>query len=212
MRTNKNGFFFPLRDVNPRTRTPFVNWAILLANAAVFFISLSALDYFVGTYGFTPAEFSWLTVFTSMFLHAGFAHLFGNLWFLFIFGDNVEDGMGHLPYLVFYVLAGLAATGAHYLLNADSLAPAVGASGAISGVLGAYLVLFPKADVYVSGGFGHAGRVSAKAMLLVWFGFQLLSIALTWGAETGIAFFAHIGGFIFGVLFAWVYRMVRGER
>jgi membrane associated rhomboid family serine protease len=203
--------FFPLRDVNPRTRTPIVNWLLIIANIIVFVISLAGLEQFVIRYGFTPADFSWFTVFTSMFLHGGFAHLFGNMWFLYIFGDNVEDAMGHVPYLIFYLLAGIAATLSHYLLNLGSTIPAVGASGAISGVLGAYLVLFPKAEVYVSGGMARAGKVSAKIMLLAWFGFQLLSAALAWGGNAGIAFFAHIGGFIFGVLFAWIYRLVRGQ-
>jgi membrane associated rhomboid family serine protease len=160
----------------------------------------------IEAYGFTPAYFSILTLFTSMFLHAGIAHLFGNMWFLYIFGDNVEDKFGHFFYLIFYILAGLAATFTHYLTNLGSTIPAVGASGAISGVLGAYIVLFPRVGVYVSGRAG-VGKVSALLMIGLWFAFQLIS-GIFFGESTGVAFFAHIGGFIFGVLGGFIYRAV----
>src|SRR3989344_8076157 len=172
---NKKAQFFPLKDENPRSRFPFVNFLFIIANVVVFFMSLSAFGYFINTYGFKPIEFSLLTLFTSMFLHGGIAHIFGNMWFLYIFGDNVEDRFGHFKYILFYILSGLAASILHFLLNINSSIPAVGASGAISGVLGAYIVLYPKVKVYVTGAYGHVGKVSAAFMLGIWFLFQLIS-------------------------------------
>ena len=205
---NKKAQFFPLKDENPIKTKPLVNWAIILLNIAVFVVSLSSFEYFIQTYGFKPADFSILALFTSMFLHGGVAHLFGNMWFLYIFGDNVEDSFGHFEYAIFYILSGIAASILHFLLNIGSNIPAVGASGAISGVLGAYLVLFPKAGVYVAGSYGHVGKVSAKFMLLIWFSFQLLNGTFSlFGAQSGIAFFAHIGGFVFGAGFALIYKL-----
>ncbi len=204
---NKKAQFFPLRDDNPRRRFPFINWLFIVLNVAAFIVSLSAFEQFIDTYGFKPAEFSLLTLFTSMFLHGGIAHVFGNMWFLYIFGDNIEDTFGRFKYIVFYILSGIVASLSHFLLNIGSSIPAVGASGAISGVLGAYIVLFPKVGVYVTGGFGHVGKVSAKFMLGIWFLFQLISGTFSlFGQQSGIAFFAHIGGFVFGAGFASVYK------
>jgi membrane associated rhomboid family serine protease len=209
---NSKGQFFPLRDVNESTGTSPVNWILIAVNCIVFLFSLVAFESIISTYGFTPGTFSLITVFTSMFLHGGIAHLLGNMWFLYIFGDNVEHAYGHFTYLVFYLLAGVAATLIHFLFNIGSTIPAVGASGAISGVLGAYLVLYPRARVYVTGGL-HAGQVSAKFMLLLWFGFQFLSGVLGYfGTQSGVAFWAHVGGFVFGVVFAWIYRAASGAR
>jgi len=205
---NRKSQFFPLGDDNPAKKIPLVNWLLIAANVIIFVLSVSDLEQIIGIFGFTPADFSLLTMFTSMFLHGSIAHLFGNMWFLFIFGDNIEDRLGHIGYVLFYILCGLAATIAHFLLSIGSDIPAIGASGAISGVLGAYLIFFPNAGVYVSGGFGHAGRVSARLMLLVWFGLQLFSSIFTlFGAESVIAFFAHIGGFIFGVIGAIIFNI-----
>ena len=206
---NKKAQFFPLKDENPRSRFPFVNFLFIIVNVVVFVLSLSAFEQFIKTYGFKPAEFSILTLFTSMFLHGGIAHISGNMWFLYIFGDNVEDKFGHFKYIIFYILSGIAASTSHFLLNINSDIPAVGASGAISGVLGAYLVLFPRVRVYVTGGFGHVGKVSAVFMLGVWFLFQLVSGTFSlFGTQSGIAFFAHIGGFVFGVIFALIFKLV----
>ena len=204
--------FFPLRDENPlrHIRIPVVNWLLIAANVIAFLFSLAAFEYIITEFGFTPGNFEIGDMFTSMFLHGGIAHIFGNMWFLLIFGDNVEDAFGHVLYLIFYIFAGIAATLTHFALNLGSAIPAVGASGAISGVLGAYLVLYPTAGVYVSGGFGHAGKVSAKLMLVLWFGFQFLSGVLgLFGTESGVAFWAHIGGFVFGAAFAWVWKKFR---
>jgi membrane associated rhomboid family serine protease len=203
--------FFPLGDTTPEQQFPFVNWAIIAANIIAFVISYAALDAIISTYGFTPAHFSIKTVFTSMFLHASIAHIAGNLWFLYIFGDNVEDAFGHFTYLVFYLLAGVAATFAHLLFNLGSTVPSIGASGAISGVLGAYLVFYPGAGVYVAG--GQRGRISAKLMIVLWFVFQLASGLVSFlqpQAGGGIAFFAHVGGFIFGVIVAWIWKRLGG--
>jgi membrane associated rhomboid family serine protease len=206
----KGQFGMPLGDQNPTKTTPFINWMLIGANVIAFIISLGSLEYFVNTWGFVPASLSIFNMFTSMFLHGGFEHILGNMWFLFIFGDNIEDTFGHIPYLLFYLAAGIAATVAHLLLNLGSTIPAVGASGAISGVLGAYLVLFPSAGVYVSGQLGHRGLISAKLMLGAWFVFQFISGVLgLFGEQSGIAFWAHIGGFVFGVIVALIYRMVK---
>ncbi len=210
MMKGKKSQFFPTRDDNPRSTTPYVNWIFILTNTIVFTVSLTSLEYFTDAYGFKPAEFGLLTIVTSMFLHGSLGHIFGNMWFLYIFCDNVEDRLGHLAYIIFYLLAGVAATITHYITNIGSQIPAVGASGAISGVLGAYIVFFPNAGVYVAGSFGHIGKVSAKFMIGIWFVFQLISgsFSLFW-AQSGIAFFAHIGGFIFGAAFALICRRLK---
>lgn len=205
----KKAQFFPLKDENPRQRFPFVNFIFITINVVVFVFSLSSFEYFIETYGFKPAQFAFITLFTSMFLHGGIAHIFGNMWFLYIFGDNVEDKFGHFGYVIFYVLGGVAASILHFILNIGSDIPAVGASGAISGVLGAYIVLYPKVKVYVTGAYGHVGKVSAAFMLGIWFLFQLISGTFSlFGAQSGIAFFAHIGGFVFGVAFAWMHKLI----
>ncbi len=205
---NKKAQFFPLKDENPSKTFPIVNLALIAVNVVVFLISLGDFENFINTYGFTPAQFSLFTLFTSMFLHGGIGHIFGNMWFLYIFGDNVEDVLGHFKYLLFYIFAGIAASLSHYFLNIGSSIPAVGASGAISGILGAYIIFFPHVGVYVSGYFGHMGKVSAKFMLGIWFGFQLISGTFSlFGAQSGIAFFAHIGGFVFGAGSAIHYKM-----
>ena len=206
---NRKSQFFPLGDDNPVARFPFVNWALIAINIVVFVMSLGDFEQVINMFGFTPANFEPITLLTSMFLHGSVAHIIGNMWFLLIFGDNVEDRLGHLQYALFYLLGGLAASIAHFLLNIGSTVPAIGASGAISAVLGAYLVFYPDAGVYISGQIGRMGKISAKLMLLAWFGYQLLSsVSTLFGAESGIAFFAHIGGFIFGAAGALVYKAI----
>ena len=204
---NKKAQFFPLKDENPRSRFPFVNFIFIIINIVVFVFSLASFEYFIETYGFKPAQFTFITLFTSMFLHGGIAHIFGNMWFLHIFGDNVEDKFGHFKYVIFYILSGIAASLLHLLLNIGSNVPAVGASGAISGVLGAYVVMFPNVKVHVIGRFYH-GMVSTKFMLGIWFLFQLVSGTFSlFGTQSGIAFFAHIGGFVFGAAFVFIYKL-----
>ncbi len=206
--SRRGQFGMPLGDENPITTTPFVNWALIGANVVVFVLTFAALDAVVASWGFKPSEFSFLHIFTSMFLHGGIEHIVGNMWFLFIFGDNIEDRLGHLGYLLFYLAAGVVASLGHYLLNLGSSVPAVGASGAISGVLGAYFVFYPSAGVYVTGSAGQRGKLPAWMMIGAWFLLQFFSgIGALFSTEgTGIAFWAHIGGFVFGALFALVIK------
>jgi membrane associated rhomboid family serine protease len=154
-----------------------------------------------------PSDFAYIpryaTPFTAMFLHAGWLHLLGNMLFLWIYGNNVEHAMGHIRYLVFYLSCGIAAVFAQAIADPHSAYPIIGASGAISGVLGAYLVLFPRAKVLtlvLLPFFVTTLRVPAMALLLVWFAAQLLSDAAVAGGDAGVAFRAHIGGFVAGVL------------
>ncbi|MFW6085397.1 MAG: rhomboid family intramembrane serine protease, partial [Gemmatimonadota bacterium] len=142
------------------------------------------------------------TVLTSMFMHGSWMHLIGNMWFLWVFGNNIEDSMGHVRYVVFYLLCGALASAAHVLTNPGSGVPTVGASGAISGIMGAYLVLYPKVRVHTLVYFGIFVRVipmTALAVLGLWFGLQVLSGALASGTGAGVAFWAHVGGFVAGV-------------
>lgn len=205
---DKHGQFMPLGDDNPCKTTPYMTWGLIGLNVIAFLLSLTAFEHILDAYGFKPDAFSLLTIITSMFLHGGIAHIVGNMWFLFIFGDNVEDRLGHIPFLGFYLIAGFAASLAHYFMNTGSSIPAVGASGAISGVLGAYLIFFPKAGVYVSGGLGRTGRINAWIMLGMWFIFQIVQAALL-GNGSGIAFGAHIGGFLFGMVVAGIIRVIK---
>ena len=209
----------PLRDNVPTRSRPLVTYALILANVLVWVLyQLPDLQGSVDELAYQPCELEgscaqvgqgWLvTAFTSMFMHGGWAHLLGNMLFLWIFGNNVEDALGRLRYLLFYVVGGLAATAAQtfvtlaYASDADAAIPNVGASGAVSAVLGAYLVLLPRAKVLTII-FFVIREVPAVLFLLVWFGFQLLdgsaSIAHPEGGG-GVAFFAHIGGFAFGAL------------
>lgn len=200
----------PLRDINPTRRTPVVTYVLIAANLAVFvyqylLLPAGANQLFVEKHGVIPYYLfsgygpSLSTPLTSMFLHGGLAHLAGNMWFLHVFGDNVEDMLGHVRYLVFYLLTGVVAVLAHGLIDTQSQIPLVGASGAISGVLGAYIVLHPRARV-VTWGFFLLIELPAWFFLLLWFGVQVWSGFGTLGdGRAGVAFFAHIGGFVAGV-------------
>jgi membrane associated rhomboid family serine protease len=208
----------PLADTVRSRSFPAVNWLIILANVIVFVVfevglSQPALQRFVTTYGLVPAElaagrpWAYLTVFTSMFLHGGWLHLLSNMWALYIFGDNVEDRMGSGRYLVFYLICGLAAALAQAFVDLNSRVPSVGASGAIAGVLAAYLVLYPTARVitlipiFLLPWFVE---IPAVVYLLVWFGSQFFNGVLSLGMQTtatgGVAWWAHIGGFAAGLL------------
>lgn len=206
---------FPIRDHNPSTQTPFVTWALIAANVAVFLLSLSlygdeiALNRFYTNYAMIPdriLEGSGLaTVLTSMFLHAGILHIAGNMLFLWVFGDNLEERMGHLGFLAFYLACGIAAAGAQILADPASDIPMVGASGAIAGVMGGYLLLFPRARVDVLFVIVILIRVipiPAWVVLGFWFASQLVYGAVVDGSEGGVAYWAHAGGFIAGALFA----------
>ena len=203
--------FFPYKDDNPRVLFPFVTFSIILLNVIVFlgqfWISGNDLDNgrsLVYIYGFVPAEFNPLTIFTSMFMHGGFAHIIGNMWFLHIFGDNVESLLGHVKYFMFYLACGIGAALAQFFIEPASQVPMIGASGAVAGVLGAYMIRFPKARVHVLAViiiFITTFVVPAQIVLGLWFLMQLSGGLGSLGVDTtgGVAWFAHIGGFIIGV-------------
>ncbi|MBS7627095.1 rhomboid family intramembrane serine protease, partial [Candidatus Bathyarchaeota archaeon] len=186
----------PVRDIVERRTFPAVNLTLIVVNTLVFLWSLTDFDHILSKYGFTPLNWSLLTIFTSMFLHGGFDHLIGNMWYLWIFGDNVEDRLGHFGYLIFYFSSGLAAAFIHYLSDPLSKITAVGASGAISGVIGAYAVFYPRAKVLVLIRF-YLTAVPAFTMIGLWFLMQLVfgTLSLIGGVGSGIAYWAHIGGF-----------------
>lgn len=204
---------FPIRDHNPAERTPYVTYALIAINVTVWIYGTQllttneALNAFYYDYALIPARFhvgeNYPAVFTSMFLHAGFMHLAGNMLFLWIFGDNLEDKMGHIPYLVFYLASGVGAGYAQYILDVWSPVPMVGASGAIAGVMGGYLLLFPKAKVDIFLFLVIIIRIfpiPAWVMLGIWFGLQLFNSFGVSGAGGGVAYWAHAGGFIVGML------------
>ncbi|MEZ0278075.1 MAG: rhomboid family intramembrane serine protease [Methylibium sp.] len=211
---------FPISDDNPRHIQPIVTWSLIGACVLVFLWQISLGDYrgqaAVMQFGMIPARLfgygevspafavvpGWATVLTSMFMHGGFMHLGLNMLFLWIFGDNVEDSMGHARYLVFYLLCGVAAAVAQGAINPTSTIPMVGASGAISGVLGAYMLLHPHATVRTLifiGLFVTIVHVPALFVLGIWFLMQIVSGMLPSSGEGGVAFFAHIGGFVAGM-------------
>lgn len=205
----------PIRDHNPSGKIPVFTYLILGVNVlvSVYMLGLSpsALEAFVAQYAVIPAVITsgrnLISLFTSMFLHAGLGHLISNMIFLHIFGDNMEDTFGHFKFLVFYFVCGLAASGLQILLSPTTQIPMLGASGAIAGVMGGYLVLFPrrKIDILIIFGlFVRRTTVPAYFMLFYWFAFQLLfgatSLAAMTGEMGGIAYFAHVGGFAVGWL------------
>ena len=224
----------PLRDVNPAGRHPYVTVGLILANAALFFYELSlgpqGLEAFLFDSAFVPARvfeegagglgFATTSIALSMFLHGGWMHFLGNMLFLWVFGDNIEDELGHVRYLLFYLAAGYAAALAHAYANPASGLPAIGASGAIAGVLGAYLLLHPKAPIVTLiflGFFITTARVPAIVYLPIWFVIQLFSGVASVGARTaaeagGVAWFAHIGGFVAGPLLVFLLRPRGGRR
>lgn len=204
----------PLRDDNPRVMVPVVNYMLIALNVLVYLLQfrLSAVDLEAFIYAFgavpqkiTSGETLLYPLLTSMFLHGGFLHLVSNMLYLFIFGDNVEGLMGHARYLVFYLLSGLGAAALHIFIQPHSAMPMIGASGAISGVLGAYLLKFPRARVLVLAWvffYVTTFRVPALIALGLWFLMQLSSGLSTLGMDVGggVAWFAHIGGFVVGLL------------
>lgn len=209
---------FPIRDSTPRRSFPFINYLIIVITIYVFFIQISSPDFesFVFLYGFVPARFSFFDlesyryILYSIFLHGGLFHIASNLWFLHIFGDNVEDRMGHLLFPIFYILAGVMSVFAQLIFNLGSTIPMIGASGAISGVTGAYFALFrhSKIESLVPTFFGFYDVIELPAWFFLgyWFVIQLLSgigSLVTFDVQQGgVAFFAHIGGFVFGYMMA----------
>jgi len=218
----------PLYDDNPTVRTPYLTVGLIGLCVLIFFWQLS-----LGPQGFQAAVYSFgfipgvlfveevrlhpelavvpapLTLFTSMFLHGGIMHLLGNMLYLWVFGNNIEDACGHGRFIVFYLLCGLVAAFAQAVPDPGSQIPMIGASGAISGVLGAYLVLFPHARVHVLipiGFFLLHQRIPAGWLLAFWFVFQLISGAMADPGAGGVAFWAHAGGFVAGMALIWLFR------
>jgi membrane associated rhomboid family serine protease len=230
---------FPLRDDNPTLLTPVVTIVLILANVAAWFYLQGMgwgelLADSVCRYGAIPAEVTgqtggrsavelgpglgacelspeprWQAMVTSMFMHGSWLHLIGNMWFLWLFGNNVEDSMGHGRFLLFYLLTGLVAAGAHVYSNPESVVPIVGASGAISGVMGAYLVLYPRIRIQTLFIFVIILRIIAVPawfVLILWFGIQVMSGYATPVEGGGVAFWAHVGGFVAGLVLVKVFE------
>jgi membrane associated rhomboid family serine protease len=207
----------PLRDVIPSRTTPYITVTIILLNAVAWFyeVSLSEqeLNRFIFTYGVVPANFSPATLITSMFLHGSWTHVIGNMWYLWIFGDNVEDRVGHGRFIVFYLLCGIAAALGQVAMDPTSTLPTIGASGAIAGVMGAYFVLYPQSRVLtlIPWIFIQVVELPAIVLLGFWFLMQLLNagaIAVTASSHGsgGVAFAAHVVGFIAGAAGIFVFR------
>ena len=203
---------FPLRDTEPSYSKPVVTILLIVVNLLIFLFEFSLDPYyrnlFIATYGMIPDEFSFRSLLTSMFLHGGWMHVLGNMWFLWIFGDNVEDTLGHAKYLLFYLLCGAAAGLAQVLVDPSSRVPTVGASGAIAGVMGAYMVKFPHSRIHTLIFiflFITTVDVPAWLMLIYWFVIQFFNGFGTIGYSHvsqggGVAYMAHVGGFIAGIV------------
>ncbi len=206
-------------DDSARRSVPAITYFLIAVNVLVFLVELSGGDAFVVQWAFVPSRFlsnpaaDFLTLFTSMFMHGGWLHLGGNMLYLWIFGDNVEDRFGHIKFLVFYLVCGLAATATQLAFTLNSDIPNLGASGAIAGVLGAYILLFPRGRVSVLQGM-RVIPVPALIVIGFWFILQLFSGlgSISSASETGgVAFMAHVGGFIAGLLLAYLFGGSRGR-
>ena len=225
----------PLGDDNlDRHITPVVTYALIAVNVIVWFLELSGGEAFINGFSAVPFEIThhtdlvgrqvinaggqsvaldlyagpkpiYLTLLTSMFMHASWMHIIGNMVYLWIFGDNIEDRLGHAKFLVFYLICGFAASLAHILFGPDSMIPSLGASGAIAGVLGSYLMLFPRKNVRVLGARSIV-NMPAWAVLGLWIGLQIFSqIGVSGGQSSGVAYLAHIGGFFAGVALTFLF-------
>jgi membrane associated rhomboid family serine protease len=204
-------------DDSARRTTPIVTYALIAINVLFFLFELTAGEAFINRWSVVPRQLlanpvaEFITIFTAMFMHAGWLHLGGNMLYLWIFGDNVEDRLGHAKFLIFYLLCGIAATYAQVLFNPNSNVPNLGASGAIAGVLGAYLIMFPGGRVQVMMG---RGIIPMPALVVIGFWF-LLQVFSSFGAannEGGVAYMAHVGGFIAGLVLGLLFgRMQRPQ-
>ena len=205
----------PISDDNSSRKTfPIITYALIALNLLIFFLELTGGEAFILSWSFIPGRFlsnpagEFITIFSAMFMHAGWIHLLGNMLYLWIFGDNVEDRVGHFKFLLFYLVCGIAATFAQFILSASSNIPNLGASGAIAGVLGAYLLLFPRGKVMMLF-FRIITPVPAWVALGFWIVLQLISGAgslATTGQTGGVAYMAHIGGFITGMILILPFR------
>src|SRR3954466_7582052 len=206
----------PLRDVIPSRTIPYITITIIILNAVAWLFEISlpheVLNDFLAIYGVVPAYFSAPTLVTSMFLHGSWSHVIGNMWYLWIFGDNVEDRLGHGRFVIFYLLCGFAAAFGQIAMDPQSTLPTIGASGAIAGVMGAYFVLYPQSRVLtlIPWIFLEIVELPAIVLLGFWFLMQLFSagaIAVTANqASGGVAFMAHVAGFLTGLLGVFVFR------
>jgi membrane associated rhomboid family serine protease len=208
----------PLRDENPSRTTPYITRILIAANVVIYLLAwTSGSTQIAAKYGMTPILVlqgkQLYTVFTSMFIHGGITHLAGNMLYLYIFGDNVEDNFGHIHFLFFYILCGLVADATHIFTTTDLMIPTIGASGAISGVLGAYLALYPRAKIssLVFAGWIFVTKIPAILFLGFWFILQLFSGTLTLASEvsSGVAYWAHIGGFVAGLILVPIFKRHR---
>ena len=215
----------PIHDSQPSYSKPFITIFLIALNVLVFLFQVSLDPFtrndFIFAFGLVPDRFHWSAVLTSMFMHGGWMHLIGNMVFLWVYGDNIEDILGHAKYLLFYLLCGAAAAMGQVLIAPDSHVPMVGASGAIAGVMGAYMVKFPHSRIVLAGWFLIIFTIELPAyvVLLYWFALQFLSgfgsIADIGAQRGGVAFFAHIGGFLAGMIIIFLlktrdrYRMRR---
>ncbi|MDX2150195.1 MAG: rhomboid family intramembrane serine protease [Bryobacteraceae bacterium] len=209
----------PLRDSQPSNHTPFMTILLIVTNVFLFFYEISldqySLNHLIAHYGIVPLRFQPADLLTSMFLHGGWMHIIGNMWFLWLYVDNVEDILGSFQFLIFYLLCGIGAGLVHFLLNADSRIPTIGASGAIAGVMGAYLIKFPHArivtllPIFI---FFTLIEIPAWLILIYWFVLQIFSGASSIAYSNvsaeggGVAWFAHVGGFVAGVILITVMR------
>jgi membrane associated rhomboid family serine protease len=211
----------PIGDDDSARRTaPLVTYALIALNVLFFFVELASGDAFIVKWAFVPSRFlanpfgGLLTLFTCMFMHAGWLHLAGNMLYLWIFGDNVEDRFGHVKFIIFYLLCGLAATFAQLAFSIGSNVPNLGASGAIAGVLGAYILMFPKGKVRVLQG-QQVIQVPALLAIGIWIVLQFFSGigSIAGSAQTGgVAYMAHIGGFVAGLVLTFLFRGTRGAQ
>ena len=222
--------FLPLKDDNPTSTFPLITLGLILLNGLVFYHQMS-LDFvesqnFIFKWGAIPYQIHHgkvlrefpeiplpLTIFSSMFLHGGFLHIFGNMLYLWIFGNNIEDTLGHFRFLLFYLVCGLVAGLAQVFSNPESTVPMIGASGAVAGVLGAYLILFPRSRIltlFFIFIFIKLIRLPAMFVLGFWFFIQLLGV---WGGSiSNVAFFAHVGGFVAGLILVKAFQPRRSRR
>ena len=216
----------PLRDDNPTVSFPIVTISLIVLNIIIFFYEISLgpqFAPFLNTYGAKPLHIMSMssppgypsphfTIFSSMFLHGGFFHVAGNMLYLWIFGNNIEDSMGHFKFIIFYFISGIVAVYIFAFVNPESTIPMVGASGAVSGVLGAYLVLFPRAKVHTLiplGFYMQVIKVPAVFVLGLWIFVQIINGMVSGGSGGGVAWFAHIGGFLAGVVLVGLFKKRR---
>ncbi len=217
----------PLKDENPKKNLPFINTIFILVNIVVFYYQPSVNEQateFFKLYGVVPVNLTeilprilsgdymvFLSLFSNLFVHADFMHLAGNMLFLWVFGDNIEYATGHVKYIIFYLLCGFAATLTHVFIDPSSTIPVIGASGAISGILGAYIIKFPKNKVttlFIIFIFIKVVKIRAIYLLGFWFLYQMLQGYLSIGSQSlgGVAWFAHIGGFISGIILVNIFK------